>query len=329
MTIRAVVGDGTRQALIGRRLSVGAVRDYGIVLALLLLFVALTFSSDIFLTQRNLLNILDEWSPVAIMALGGTFVLLAGGFDLSIGGIFAVSGIIAAQAANGSSVELGFLAGIAIGFGLGLANGLLVTVGRMNPFVATIGTSIVYSGLAAVITSGYLVQVTKEGFDVLAQTSFLNAKLSVYFFAAAIAVSSSLLNLTSFGRYVRAIGANSEAARLSGVRVDLVRASTYALSGLGGGLAGVLVVSKSLSANPGAGTSGIQFNVWAALLLGGNSVFGGVGAVWRTVVGVLLLALIQNGFNLLNVDPLWQQIATGLILLWAVALDAWARRRGV
>lgn len=306
------------------RTNIASLRDFGIVLALVALFVALSFLSNVFLTTQNLLNLLDQWAPVAFMALGGTVVLVAGGFDLSIGSVYAFSGIVAALAANASSPALGMIAGIVIGLGLGLCNGLLVTIGQMNQFVATIGTSIVFGGGAAAITGGYLVVIKDQRFGALAETTFLNAKVSVYLFVVTAFLCTALLNMTSFGRYTRAVGANVETARLAGVPTQLVRALTYCISGLGGGLAAVLTVSQALSANPNA-TSGIQFNVWAAMLLGGNSVWGGVGAAWRTVVGVLLLALIQNGFDLLGVDPVYEQVATGAIFLAAVAVDAWTR----
>jgi ribose transport system permease protein len=319
----AAVGTGhlTRLRL---RANTAVLRDYGIVLALFGMFIALSFLSNVFFTRENLLNVLDQWAPVAYMALGGTVVLVAGGFDLSIGSIYAASAVIAALVANATSPIVGAISGVGTGIALGLGNGFLVTVGRMNPFVATIGTSIVFGGLAAVITGGYLVTVEDHSFGLLAETAFFGAKPSVYLFLAATLFCAALLNCTSFGRYTRAIGANVETARLSGVPTEIVRAATYGISGLGGGLAAVLTVSQAMSANPNT-TTGIQFDVWAAMLLGGNSLFGGIGAAWRTVVGVLLLALIQNGFDLLGVDPVFQQVATGCIFLAAVAIDAWTR----
>jgi ribose transport system permease protein len=306
--------------------TLGNIRDYAIVLATLAIFLTLTFSSDVFLTTRNLLNIGDQWAPVLFMALGGTVVVIAGGFDLSIGAIFAISGIAAVKIAESTSAEVGILAAILVGTGVGLANGFLVTVLRMNVFVATIGMSIVVAGLATVITEGSIVTTTAPHFDFLGSTEFLGVRLSIWIALAAIVLASMMLNRTALGRYVRAIGGNVEAARLSGIRTEWVRATTFGLSGLGGGLAGALVASRTASANANAFT-GTQYDVWTALLLGGNSFVGGEGAIWRTVIGVLLLALIRNGFNLLEVDPLYQQVATGVILLSAVAIDMQVRRR--
>lgn len=317
---------GRRRAVPALRFNVANSRDYAIIAATVVLFVALALSSDVFLTSRNLLNLGDQWVPVLFMALGGTMVLIAGGFDLSIGAIFAMGGIVAVEVANAAGAELGIAAGVAAGAAIGLANGVLVSVLRMNVFVATIGSSIVVAGLATVITEGSIVSTSAARFDGIGTTELFDARLSIWLGLVAIVVCSLLLNRSALGRYVRAIGGNLEAARLSGIRTEWVRLSTFVLSGLGGGLAGALVASRSGSANANAFT-GTQYEVWTALLLGGNSMLGGEGAIWRTVIGVILLALIGNGFNLLQVDPLYQQIATGGILLTAVAVDMQVRRR--
>jgi ribose transport system permease protein len=297
-----------------------SLRDWGIVVAFVALFIVLSLSSDAFLTERNLLNILDQWAPVAIMGLGLMVVLLAGGFDLSLGAIYALAGVTAAQIANGVSPEVGLMAGVVAGLGLGLLNGVFITVARVNDFVLTIGSSIVYRGLATVITGGFLVSVSAGGFRSLGGT-----KLPVFILAAAVVVFWFVLNRMTFGRYLRAVGGNAEAARLSGVRVARVRAAAYGISGLCAGLAGVIVVSRSGTANVQAAT-GIEFDVFAAVLLGGNSFGGGVGGVLRTLVGVGLLALLRNGFTLLGIDPLYQQLVTGAIFVTAITVDAFVRR---
>jgi ribose transport system permease protein len=316
----------SRRILPRPRLRLGNVADYAILISVVALFIALSVSSSSFLTSANLLNLLDQWSPVCFMALGGTLVLIAGGFDLSIGSIFAMSGIVAVIVTNHSTAPLGLLAGVLTGAALGLGNGLLITVLRMNVFVATIGMSIVLSGLALVITGGAVVVTSNLNFELFGTTSFLGVGLDIWVMLVAIGVASVVLNRMSLGRYIRAVGGNIEAARLSGVRTQFVRALTFVASGLGGGIAGVVVASRSISANANA-FSGAQYSVWTALLIGGNSMYGGEGAIWRTVVGVAMLALIGNGFDLLNVDPLYQQIVTGAILLVAVAVDMLIRHR--
>jgi ribose transport system permease protein len=308
----------------GQRLSV--VRDYGIVMSFVALFVTLTVTSDVFLTQRNLLNVLDQSAAVGLMACGGTLVIIAGGFDLSVGAIFAITGVIAASMAKyvdpGFALVLGMLAGLV----LGAVNGLLVTVGRVNPFMATLASSIIIRGIALVITGGFLVSVTNRSFSTLGRgVAVLDVKWSIVIWLVFALACGFLLARTTFGRHVYAAGGNADAARLSGISVGVIRTITYAVSGMSAGLAGVIVTSRVSSSQADAGT-GIELSVIAAIVIGGTSIMGGEGAIWRSVLGVLLLALIGNGFNLLGVNPIYQQILQGAIILMAVAVDAWARR---
>lgn len=323
---------GRAEALRDVRLS--ALRDYGIVFAFLLLFGVLTFASDVFLTQRNWLNILDQWSPVGIMACGWTLALIAGGFDLSIGAVYALGSVVAAKVAvETGSAALGLIAGCLAGLVMGMGNGTVVTVGRINSFMATLASSFMIRGLALVISGGFLIRVVDDAgrptnFNVIGRSELLGAKYSVWLFAALVVVSAFLLHRTTFGRYIYATGGNAEAARLSGVRVDLVRWTTFAISGLTAGIAGMIIASRVSTGQPDVGV-GIEFDVIAAVVVGGSSILGGAGAIWRTVVGVLLLAMIQNGFNLMNVDAVYQRIFFGAIILFAVAVDAWSRRSTV
>jgi ribose transport system permease protein len=300
--------------------------DFAILLTVSALFITLSVTSSAFLTSANLLNLLDQWSPVCFMALGGTLVLIAGGFDLSIGAIYAMAGVVAIKVTNDTTAPVGMIAGVLAGAALGLGNGFLVSVLRMNVFVATIGMSIVLTGLALVMTGGSVVVTSNMNFELFGTTTFLGVQLSIWVMIVAIGLSALVLNRMSVGRYIRAIGGNIEAARLSGVRTEWVRTLTFVASGLGGGIAGVVVASEAISANANA-FSGAQYSVWTALLIGGNSMYGGEGAIWRTLVGVAMLALIGNGFDLLNVDPLYQEIVTGGILLLAVAVDMRIRHR--
>jgi ribose transport system permease protein len=296
------------------RLRLSMLADLGIVITFVGLFAALSLASSTFLTSGNLLNILDQWSTVGIIAFGGTLVLIAGGFDLSVGAIFAISGVVAAKVANAESVELGVVAGIAIGLGFGIANGLLTTIGRINPFIATLGSAIVIRGLALVLTGGFIVTVDDESFSSVARETVA-------------LLSGFILNRMVLGRYIFAVGNNAEAARLSGVRVSVVRGATYAISGLCAGVAGVIGASRVQSGQADVGV-GIELTVIAAIVLGGTSILGGEGAIWRTAMGVLILAMIGNGLNLLAVDPVYQDIIQGGIVLLAVAIDGWTRRGG-
>jgi ribose transport system permease protein len=307
-------------------LALGRLRDYGIVISFVTLFIVLSIWSDVFLTERNLLNILDQWSTVGIIACAGTLVIIAGGFDLSVGAIAALSGVVAAKIANAASPEVGLLTGIAVGIGMGVANGALTTVGRINPFITTLATSIVFRGAAIAITGGLLILVEDESYSTLGRGGFLGVKYSIWCFAGVVVVTGVLLSRTTFGRYVYAAGGNAEAARLSGVRVNTVRAATFVISGCAAGLGGVIASSR-VSTGQADATLGIELEAIAAIVIGGTSILGGAGAIWRTVLGVLLLAMIGNGFNLLHVNPTYQRIFQGLIILAAVAVDAWSRRR--
>jgi ribose transport system permease protein len=301
-----------------------ALRDYGIVVSFLALFIILSLSSSVFLTEANLLNVLEQSAAVGIIACGGTLVIIAGGFDLSVGAVFAVAGIVAGKVANDGSVELGLLAGIAAGAVLGFGNGLLVTVARVNPFIATLASTMMIRGLGLALTGGFLVTVLDPSFTTIGRGEFADVKYSIWIFAGFVACTWFLLTRTTFGRHVFAAGGNPEAARLSGIRVGQVRTLTYVISGLSAGLAGVIVSSRISQGQADAGEE-LPLTAIAAIALGGTSIFGGEGAIWRTVLGVLLLALIGNGFNLLGVDPIYQRVFEGAIIVTAVAIDAWSR----
>ncbi|HWH27170.1 MAG TPA: ABC transporter permease [Pseudolysinimonas sp.] len=300
------------------------IRDFGILGAMLILIVVLSLTTDSFLSVRNLLNILEQWSPIGIMAVAGTLIIIAGGFDLSVGAAFALSGVVTAVVAQNVSPPVGVLAGIACGVLLGLINGLLSTVGRMNVFVVTLGTSIVYAGLGAAVTGGAVQVVTDPAFGFALQEIF-GVNAMIWVFLVVVVILTWVLTRTNLGRYLMAVGGKEEAARLAGVRVTRVHIMVFLISGALIGIAAVLFASRSLSVNA-VSMNAVAFNVWTAMLLGGNSIKGGEGAIWRTVVGVMLLALIGNGFDLLGIAPLYQQVVTGVILLGAIALDTWTRR---
>ncbi len=205
-------------------------------------------------------------------------------------------------------------------------NGLLVTIGRIQSFIATLATSIVIRGLALAITGGFVLGVTDSGFSAIGEYQFLGLPASGLLFLVFAALCWFALARTVFGRYLYAVGGNPEAARLSGIRVNLVRFATFAICGLGAGLAGMIDVSRVSSAQAGIGV-GLELTAIAAVVIGGTSIAGGEGAIWRTLLGVLFLALVNNGFNLLGVNPIYQQMFQGGLIVLAIGLDAWTRRR--
>jgi ribose transport system permease protein len=304
------------------RLGLGFVRDYGIIVTFLALFVALSIASPAFLTTTNLLNIVNQNAAIGIIACGGTLVIIAGGFDLSVAAIYALAGVVAAEVANSVDPVLGLLVGILVGGALGLANGMLVTTARINAFIATLASGYVFRGIAILVTGGFLVSVKDETFGTIGQYYLFEVHIPSWIFLAVVLALSFVLGRTVFGRHVFAVGGNDQAARLSGVRVKAVRNATFVISGLCAGLAGVIAASQDLTGQAEAGV-GFELTAIAAIVIGGTSIAGGQGAIWRSVLGVMLIALINNGFNLLNVDAFYQAVAQGLIILIAVGVDVW------
>ena len=309
-----------------RGISIGTLWDYGVVISFIVLFVALSIASPAFLSTRNLLNILDQSAPVGIIACAATLVIIAGGFDLSAGAIFALAGVVAAKIAVATDPILGILFGLVVALVFGTINGLLISGFQINPFVATLATGMMIRGLAVVLTGGFLVTVQDKAYSVIGRESFLGVKYSVWIFAAVIAICWFTLARTTFGRHIYAVGGNPEAARLSGVRVGAIRTATFAISGAAAGLAGLIASSRVSTGQADAGSL-IELTAIAAVVIGGTSISGGEGTIWRTVIGVLLLALIGNGFNMLSVEPFYQDIVKGAIIVVSVAIDAWSKRR--
>ncbi len=309
--------------------------DYGILIAFVVVFSFLTFRAEAFFTVRNQLNLLDQAHQIGLLACASTVVIIAGGFDLSTGAIFAMSGVVAAfvardlgqtEAFASSAPYIGWLAGIFVGTLCGFMNGILVTVLRINTFVATLASGIVIRGLALIITQAEQVRVSDKNFQLLARGGIGDVLNTVFIWIGFALILTFVLTRTKFGRYVFASGDNPEAARLSGINVSLIRTITFGISGFAAGMAGVLYASKFLKAQNDAG-QGLELIAIASVVIGGTSITGGEGAIWRTVLGVMFLRLISNGFNLINVSTFYQDVFQGLIILFAVALDAMRHRR--
>jgi ribose transport system permease protein len=304
------------------------VREYMIVVVVIVACIVLAITSDVFLTKDNILNVLENAAPVGIIACALTFVTIAGEFDLSAGAMLILCGVVAAKLEPSFGVIGCFIAGIVAATLAGAGNGLLVTYFRVNSFVCTLATGLMIAGLGLVITGGFLVSVTDQSYGDLAFNSFLGIKWAIWIFFAFAVVCGFFLSRTRFGRWVYAVGGNVEAARLSGINTRFVKIVAFGVSGVAAGIAGVLVASKSGQAQAGDGISTV-LQAFAAVVVGGTSVTGGRGAIWRTIFGVLFLAVIGNGFNLLSLNPVYQQIVQGAIILAAVATDSLSRRRAV
>jgi ribose transport system permease protein len=308
-----------------RRPTAQDARDYGIIVVFVTLFVVLSVSSPSFLSAMNLLNLLKQNSAVGITACAATVVIIAGGFDLSVGAIYFLGSVASAWLAVHVNVPLGLLGGVVLGGGLGLVNGLLTTKLNIHSFLATLATSLMFAGVGAAITKGFQISVPDASFSRLGTSGIGTVHWAVIIFAAVALVLHLVLSRTAFGRYVYAVGGNREAARNAGVRVGTVIVVTFVASGLAAALGGVIDASIVSSGGNDTGAS-LPLAAIAAVALGGTSIFGGLGSVWRTVLGVLLLAMISNGFDLLSVAGYYQDIFKGAIIVVAVAINSMAQR---
>ncbi|TQI93923.1 ABC transporter permease [Amycolatopsis cihanbeyliensis] len=327
--VDTVPRERTRPAgVAGRRFTL--LRDYGILLSLLAMVVALSLSTDTFLTAGNLVNLLDQAVVVGLLACGATLCIIAGVFDLSMSAVLAVSAIVAVLVTTEAGVTLGVLAALGTGAVLGACNGIVVMTARVHSFIATLAASIVYRGLAVIITGGAIVYPAAgqlAAFQSLSWPTVLGGvTASSLLFLLVAAVCWVLLSGTTYGRRIYAVGGNEEAARLSGVRVGLIRVSVFVLSGICAALAGLVLASRGGSAQASMGTL-LELTAIAAAVVGGTSVRGGEGAIWRGMIGVLILTLIGNGFNLLGWDTTYKQVVEGLLILGAVSMDQVLRRR--
>jgi len=312
-----------------RRLHIRAehIRDYGVLVAFAVLFIALSLGSAPFFSSSNLLNILYENAPLGIIACAVTLVVVAGNFDLSLGAQFALTEVCAVEIAIHWGVGFGLVTPLVVGGACGLINGLLRTKLRVNSFLATLATSFVYVGAATAISGGLLLSESSNTFLALGRDSVGSVQYSVIVFVALAALLQFVLARTVFGRFCYAVGGNRDAARLSGIRVDRIVIATFVIAGVAAGIAGLIEASTTGSGNSNDGTT-LALQAIAAVAIGGTSIFGGVGSVWRTVVGVLFLALITNGMDLLSVNSNLQPIVTGVVIVAAVAISSLATAEG-
>jgi ribose transport system permease protein len=315
-----------RPGRLDRHALLGFLRRYGVLVIIVALMAFMTAMSDAFLTSLNLLNILNQSTPLALIAVALTFVIIGGGFDLSTGAIFGVAAVCSAWIAVHVVPTVGLFSAPLIGVALGIVNGLIITGFRVHSFLATLATSLVFRGLAVLVTGGFLIQVRMSEYAWLGRGRVGIVNIAVIVLIVFVAAMMFLLNRTTFGRRVYAVGGNEEAAILSGVRINAVKIGTFALTGFASGLAAAIATSRISMGQPQAG-EGMELQAIAAVILGGTSIYGGVGAIWRSVAGVLLLSLIGNAFNILNANPFFKDLTTGLIIVAAVALSAAGRRR--
>lgn len=304
-------------------------RDFGILAALVVMMLLLSIFTNTFLTGGNLVNVLDQAVVVGLLACGETLCIISGAFDLAASSVLALSAISAVIITQHFGVLAGFLGCIVVGAILGTISGIVVVVSRVHSFIATLAMSIIYRGLAVIITAGAILYPQPdqlEQFQMLTWPSFGGITSASVLFLAVVAICWVLLSGTTFGRRIFAIGGNEEASRLSGIRAWQVRVAVFAVSGVCAALAGLVLASRGGSAQSAMGT-GLELSAIAAAVVGGTSVMGGEGAIWRGLIGVFILTLIGNGFNLLGWNTTYQQVVQGALILGAVTLDQYLRRR--
>jgi ribose transport system permease protein len=292
------------------------------LITLIVLCLATALMTHRFVSPLNLTNILVQSSIMAVIAIGMTFVIIGGGFDLSVGSTVALAGCIAAMVMVRFGLGAGIVAGIAAGIAVGLANGLIIARLGVNPFITTLGTMVLVRGVVYLITGG--APVGDEGlapaFIAFGSARFLGIHYLVWVPALLLVVLSWLMQATPYGARVYATGGNREAAYLSGVPVKRIIASTYAWCGGLAGLAGVMLAARLQSGQPTAGEF-YELTAIAAVILGGASLHGGEGTLYKSIIGVLIMVVLGNSLNLLNVDSYWQRVAIGAVIIAAAATD--------
>lgn len=299
------------------------IRQLGPVLALVVLIIFVTILNPNFLQPTNLLNLLRQVSVNALIAFGMTFVIVTGGIDLSVGSTLALSGVLSAGLiANGLPPLVGIAAGVIVGSLLGFFNGLLITKGKMAPFIATLATMTIYRGLALIYTGGNPITGFGGGFlyQFLGRGYLFGIPFPVIIMFLMFILFYFLLHKMTFGRKTFSVGGNERASFIAGIKTDRVKIWVYTISGFLASLAGLILVSRLNSAQPTAGTS-YEMNAIAATVIGGTSLSGGKGRLTGTFVGALIIGTLSNGMNLLGVSSFYQQVVQGIVIIIAVLLD--------
>ncbi|MBT2231073.1 ABC transporter permease [Nonomuraea sp. NEAU-A123] len=287
---------------------------------LLLVGIVLSVASPVFLTPTNLLNVGLATSVAALLAAGQTYVIILAEIDLSVGAALGFSSVITAMTLRDHGLLPALAAGLAVGAVIGLVNGLLVTKTRMPSFIATLATMSVLAGLTLQITAGNPIAVTDYDFQGIGQARFAGIPVPVWIMLVVFGLFGFVLARTRFGRFVYATGDNAEAARLSGIRTHRIKILAFVISGVLAATAGFIITARLSTAQPTAG-SGLELAAIAAVIIGGTSLAGGRGSLLGTLVGALVLGVIDNGMNLLDVSPFLQNVVKGLVILLAVFLD--------
>lgn len=294
------------------------------VIALIILMAVITIINSNFLTANNLLNLLLQVTSNALIAFGMTFVILTGGIDLSVGSILALSSALTAGLlGSGMPVTLAILISLILGCILGMMNGLLISYGKLAPFIVTLATMTIFRGATLVYTNGNPITKGLSDtflFQFLGQGYIVGIPFPVIIMFIVFIVLYVLLHKTAFGKSVYAIGGNEKAAYISGVKLNKVKINIYSISGIMASISGLIITSRLSSAQPTAGAS-YEMDAIAAVVLGGTSLSGGKGRILGTLIGALIIGVLNNGLNIIGVSAFWQQVVKGVVILIAVLID--------
>lgn len=300
---------------------------YKSLIGLIILCVVITIVSPAFMTLSNITNIFTQVSTNAIIAIGMTFVILTGGIDLSVGSTVAISGALAASILKSTNnIPLAILVAAITGIVIGLINGILISKGKLQAFIVTLATMTIFRGATLVFTNGTPISKLSETFVKIGNGKIGFIPIPVIITIVILIISIYLLTQTRFGRYLYALGGNEDSAKLSGINTNKIKTLVYMISGFASSIAGIIIASRIGSASPNAGTS-FELDAIAAVVIGGTSLSGGEGKITGTIIGALIIGVLNNGLNLMNVSPFYQSIVKGLVILIAVLLDKKSRKK--
>lgn len=303
-------------------------RYLGILIGLFALCFILALNSSAFLSSANILNVLRQVSINAILAFGMTYAILIGGIDLSVGSVLALCGTVVTGliTRNGVPISVAVVIGLILGLSLGLFNGVIIAKTGIPPFIVTLAMMQIARGVAYVYTNGQPIRITDGAFIGIGTGYLGPIPLPIIYTALIFIIVSILLNKTRFGRHVYALGGNADAAKFSGIKINRVTIAVYAMIGLLSAICGIVLCSRMYSGQPTIGI-GFELDAIAAVVLGGTSMSGGIGNLGGTLLGALIIGVLNNGLNLLNINSFWQLIIKGAVILFAVYVDSAKKKK--
>jgi len=306
---------------LGKRLSSWLLRYAAQLTFLAILFIVLSASSPVFLSGKNLINVMRQVSTNVFVACAMTLILILGGIDLSIGAVMATTGMVSAfLSLSGVPFIVCAFVGLLVGAAAGLINGIIISNTNMQPFIVTYATQIILRGMVYVITAAGTLRLTSQGFLDFGGGSLGIIPWPVLYMIIVVAMSVLILNYSKLGRHIYSIGGNPKAAQFAGINTKKIKILIYTLSGTLAALSGLVLTSRNSSMQPSLGV-GLEMDAIAAVVLGGTSMAGGQGAIAGTVIGAFIIGFINNGLNLLGMDSFWQYIVKGIVILIAVYMD--------